>query len=201
MFKKLNSNIIAIDFDEVLASTFSQVLDFAKNNWHLSWIYFDDLTMHYWWEIPDVWISQEQMLDIWWKFYESDEKNNIKPVIWSQNAINKLKKMWYELHIITARWDELKESTINWIELHFPWIFTEIHFSNYHTPKQISKAEFCKKLWTNLIIEDNLDYSLEIADSWINVYLIEKPWNINRTETHPNIKKVKNWDEIINNLN
>lgn len=46
------------------------------------------------------------------------------------------------------------------------------------------------------MIEDNLDFSLELAHNGIASLLLEKPWNKQRTEEHPLITRVRDWKEI-----
>jgi uncharacterized HAD superfamily protein len=46
------------------------------------------------------------------------------------------------------------------------------------------------------MIEDNPDYALDLAENGILTYLLEKPWNKFRKETHKNLIKVKTWEEI-----
>ncbi len=47
------------------------------------------------------------------------------------------------------------------------------------------------------MIEDNLDFALELAENDIKSYVLTRPWNQHRAEHHDNIKKVNNWQEII----
>ena len=46
------------------------------------------------------------------------------------------------------------------------------------------------------MVDDNLDYALELAENGVTAIVLEKPWNKDRTETHPNIIRVKDWSEI-----
>lgn len=46
------------------------------------------------------------------------------------------------------------------------------------------------------MIEDNIDFALELAHNGIASFLLEKPWNRQRLDEHPLITRVKNWDEV-----
>lgn len=46
------------------------------------------------------------------------------------------------------------------------------------------------------MIEDNLDFGLELLEHDITVYLLEKPWNKERPETHPNLIRCASWETI-----
>jgi len=50
------------------------------------------------------------------------------------------------------------------------------------------------------MIEDNLDFALELAENGIKSYVLEQPWNRARTEQHEKIKRVINWQEIIKDI-
>lgn len=200
MFSWVINNRIAFDLDEVLANTFEEVLGLHKKKWYLNHLQFEDLIDHEWRKLNNAWIDKQTRYKIWHEFMASNLMENIPPAKWSLEVINALSKKWFELHIITARPNHVKKNTNTWIKRNFQNQFEELHFAttpdNIHTPK----FEICKKLWINLIIEDNMDYAVELADNNIKVIILEKPWNKHRTEKHKNIIRVKNWHEIIKNI-
>jgi uncharacterized HAD superfamily protein len=47
------------------------------------------------------------------------------------------------------------------------------------------------------MIEDNLEYAIELANNGIKVFLLDKPWNQKyNPEIHKSITKIYSWDEI-----
>lgn len=48
------------------------------------------------------------------------------------------------------------------------------------------------------VVDDNLDFALEMAGKGIEVYVLERPWNRHRKESHPHITRIKEWGDIIN---
>jgi uncharacterized HAD superfamily protein len=47
------------------------------------------------------------------------------------------------------------------------------------------------------MIEDNLEYSIDLANNDIKVFLIDRPWNQKyNSEIHKNITKIYSWNEI-----
>ncbi len=47
------------------------------------------------------------------------------------------------------------------------------------------------------MIEDNIDYAIEMANAGIKMYLIDRPWNQKfDPEIHKGIIKFYNWDEL-----
>ena len=59
-----------------------------------------------------------------------------------------------------------------------------------------TKSQICIENNIEHMVEDNIDYALDLANNWIKTFLIEKPWNSSREEVHPNMIRVKSWDEI-----
>ena len=47
------------------------------------------------------------------------------------------------------------------------------------------------------MIEDNPDYTQELAQNWIKTFLLEKPWNKGKCINNKNIVCVKSWEEIV----
>ena len=106
------------------------------------------------------------------------------------------------MYVITARTEDIIEHTLKWIKKNFPNKFKYVHFA--HNPyfgkeKTKSKADFCKDLGIDLLIEDNLDFATEAAKENIRVFLFDAPWN--KSKSLPkNIKRVKSWKEILKKL-
>lgn len=201
MFNSIINNRIAIDLDEVLAGTFEIALSVHKQKWYLHHLKFEDLVDHEWRRINNVWIDKEKRLSIWREFLGSNlVVDQVRPIEWSLIAIDRLFQKWFELHIITARPNNLHKKTYSWLNKYFKNKFNKVHFVT--TPENIwtPKFEICKKMWINTIIEDNVDYAMELANNDIKVIILEKPWNKNNTEKHDNIVRVKNWGEIIKYL-
>lgn len=122
-------------------------------------------------------------------------KNLIRPV---QGSVEKILEFseWFEIWMLTARHPMLHEYTPDWVNYTYNWIVWKVLFSNCYHGWKVTKSDICKQEWVNIMIEDDLDYSLELAKNWIKVFLLSKPWNIYRKEIHKNIIKVDNWDEI-----
>lgn len=200
MLKSITNNRLAVDLDEVLANTFEIVLSLHKQKWYLHHLQFDDLINQEWRRIDNSWIDKDSRYAIWREFLSSDLMHNASPVEWSIEAIEKLSEKWIELHIITARPSHLDKHTNDWVNKCFNNKFKDIHFStspeDVHTPKY----EICKKLWINTIIEDNMDYAMELANNNIKVIILERPWNKHRKEKHKNIIRIKCWNDIIKNI-
>lgn len=135
-------------------------------------------------------------------YRESMEKDiwnfQIKPVSWSIEKIKELVQIGHELFIVTARNSEyLTDYTIEWVKKYYQSAFRKIIFADHHTDKHREKSEICIDNGIEIMIEDNLDFALELAKNGIKTFLLEKPWNIHRFETHDNIIKVKNWKDIV----
>jgi len=201
MFKYSKNKIIWVDMDEVLAGTFGLMLEHGKSLWYFQKLTFDRLTEHYWDNIDGETEDREQLMNIWHDFLDKEENIQRIPVIeWSKKWIQKLKENGFNLHIITARHSKLEKTTQEWVRNHFSDFFQNIHFANDNSKQSQPKYSICQDIGASLMIEDNLDYALELADNGVACFLLEKPWNRHRTEEHERIKRVKNWEEIVEGL-
>jgi len=60
----------------------------------------------------------------------------------------------------------LSEYTQKWVEKHYPSIFENILFANHKfTSKDITKSELCKQHNIEMMVEDNFDYALDLAEN------------------------------------
>ena len=121
----------------------------------------------------------------------------IKAVCWALDKLLEFKINWYKIVVITARieekfWEYIKK----WLEKYFNNLIDEIIFTDHFTDKHRHKWEVCREIWVEYMIEDNMDYALELAENWIKTYLLKKPWNLDRTEEHKNLVKINHWNEF-----
>ncbi len=91
--------------------------------------------------------------------------------------------------------------TIEWVSYHFPHIsLSDLHFVNHYSSESLPKSSVCKNLGITLLIDDHIDNARDMIDAGLSVILLEKPWNRDIIFDHPNLYRVKNWQEIIDNL-
>jgi hypothetical protein len=99
--------------------------------------------------------------------------------------------------VVTARNDHAKPITHYQIHKHFPDIFDDIIFAHHYTEHHIPKSQLCKDIGARILIEDNIDYALEVAEHGIESFLLARPWNTWRTEECPHMTRVGSWHEIV----
>lgn len=191
---------IGVDIDETIAQSFLPLLEYINQESGRN-IAFDDLTHHDWENIPHIEprLEREEIITYIQSFDSlfHDHRNTL-PVEGSQYMLQQFQSIGYELIAITGRNEEYaKPGTMLWIDKYFPNVFTSVHFTS-HISKTLrkNKSVVCKELGVELMIEDSLDFALELADNSIASFLLEKPWNKQRTEMHPLITRVKDWEEI-----
>ncbi len=96
------------------------------------------------------------------------------------------------LYFVTARSNDLEEITLRWLDKNeLSNIETYLLGSNH----KIDKA---KELECDIFIEDNPLNAMQLAQGGIKVLLIEA--NYNKNIQHPNIIRVKNWQQIIKEI-
>lgn len=189
--------IIGVDLDEVLSETIGQVLEMNNNEINGIKITREDVNNYYLHEIERLNLSIEDAVGFFDKLRNSDKKWEVKPIGWALEKLNELKSEWYKFMIITARRDFLKEYTEERVEKNYPWIFDEIVFTNHYSENAVLKSEICKQKWIEIMIEDNLDYAIDMANIGVKIYLIDKPWNKQyNPKIHKWIIKVNGWNEI-----
>ncbi|KAF7837604.1 uncharacterized protein G2W53_006086 [Senna tora] len=129
-------------------------------------------------------------------------KTGIHPLPGAQTALQKLSR-FCNLSVVTSRQNVIKDHTIEWLEKNYPGLFQEIHFGNHFALDGVSrpKSEICRSLGAKVLIDDNPRYAMECAEVGIRVLLFDfensYPWcKIESVEQHPLVTKVKNWEEV-----
>lgn len=195
----MKNNIIGFDLDEILAELLDYILEYNDYKIWDNPISRDEVKDYYIHKMPNLELSEAEAIS-WFRTPMFDEKTrcDLQPTEWSLEKLQELKKAWNKLVIITARIESIFwEYTEGWINKHFPDIFDDIVYTDHFTEKSRNKWDVCNELLIKYMIEDNMDYALELAKNWIKTYILEKPWNIDRKETHDNLIKIKKWKEFL----
>lgn len=186
---------IGVDLDEVLTEYVKNFIAFHNQNYGTK-LNFKDIKKYLFYEL--LGISVEEDLKRQYKFFETDLFKQIRPVNGAIKGVDKLNNN-FEMIIITARPNEIKDKTVKWIEGYFPDIFSQIIFTNKHSLNNDLKREkhdICLGIGVNLIIEDSLTTAEKCASMGIRVLLLDRPWN--QAENLPDgIKRVYSWEEIV----
>ena len=148
------------------------------------------------WHVHEVWgCSKEDAADRILEFYESPEHWEAQPMEGAVEGVKNLKQ-FHDLHIITAKPEDLKERTLEWLDKHFPSVFSGVHFANHlgNGPRR-SKGEITNELGIEIFVEDSLKNAEDVSSHGIPVLLFDSPWN--QAEVEPPITRVRSWDEIV----
>ena len=120
------------------------------------------------------------------KFFESEHFKNIAPVPRALEVLQQLHSR-FELHIVTSRQHKLEDITKEWVNTHFPGIFTAFHFGNHYVTTGVSrsKPDMCRSINAVLLIDDSLRYAVQCTRSHIPVLLFgQYAWNQPACRTH-----------------
>lgn len=197
----LNREIILVDIDETSARTIEDWV-YPIVNWKY-WTQFTHNTTYdyrdvFWNVIFEDWkpITLQRKIEIFnWAILQDRWKNLIKPITWSVEKILELSGS-YNIGMLTARHSMLMDYTPEWVKHHYNWSVCKVLFSNCYHGWNRRKPDICREEWAKIMIEDDMDYALELAKAWILVFLLKKPWNEDRKEKHKNIKRIDTWDEL-----
>lgn len=130
-------------------------------------------------------------------FEDSSHANNIQPMPGSQKGVLQLAKK-SELVVVTARPISIEERTVQWVKRHFPDCFSSVYLADRENPDRITvkKADTCRSLGVELLVEDWLDTAVECAAKGIKVLLYDSLWNQDG-RLPEGITRVRGWEEIV----
>jgi uncharacterized HAD superfamily protein len=186
---------IGIDLDEVLGHSLPELIAFHNHNYGTN-LKTEDFTSY---NFEKVWGGTlAEAIDKVEEFHKTQYFKNIKPMEGAKEVLEKLKKN-NELFVITARRDNIRKETEEWVNKYYPNIFSKIYFtdefSNAST-KSTTKKKICDSLDIDIFIEDNIKYALECAGPKRKVYLLNYQWNQTKEKLPKNIIRVNSWKEI-----
>lgn len=112
-------------------------------------------------------------------FFESSHFLQLQPLVHALPVLTALLP-FYEFHVVTSRQHKIESITREWIDTHYPHIFTEIHFGNHYSSGGVSrsKPEMCEAIGAWLLIDDSLIYTSQCAKAGIQTILFgDYAWN------------------------
>lgn len=184
---------IGFDLDDVLMDFNNSLCIFHNREYGTTYSRNDIFTFN----LEKVWnCGREQAVRRVLDFYDSELHTNILPVIGAVDGILALKDS-YDLYIVTAKPEALKDQTYRWLHKHFYHAFKDVYFTNHFLgegPRR-SKGEICRELGIDLFIDDSLENAYSIATVGVPVLLFDTPWN--QEDVAPPIHRVKGWEQIV----
>lgn len=112
----------------------------------------------------------------------------------------------HQLYVITARKFSTMKNPLGSLSraLFRSWTeknrlpFNDILFcSEENTPPQ--KLEYCRRISADIMIDDNPEIAVFLAENGMNVLLFDAPYN--QSTEHENITRVRSWNEILRYIN
>ncbi len=133
-------------------------------------------------------------------FFFHEDHHRALPVEGAVEATKQLSEI-FDLYIITAKPESLRDHTELWIKKYFEDNFKDIHFANHYGAQFVkrNKSDMCKELGIEVFIDDGLHNALDVAGSGIPVLLFDKPWN-QSDELPELVTRVHSWEEILQKL-
>ena len=187
---------IAVDLDEVIVDFIPAFLKFFNDRYGRN-ISFADITSYNLWE-SGIGETKEEAIKYVLEFCSTDSFTYVPLVRGSKEAINQLAGK-YQVNVVTSRTEGLREKTDEFLRRHFPNTPLVVNYaSDFYGGNNQTKAQICKALGVDVVIEDNLSYAFDCSKSGLIVYLLNKPWN--QGILPENIKRVESWQEIVREL-
>lgn len=187
---------MAIDLDDVLAAHVEAFVEFSNTQYGTD-LTIEDYSEH-WTEIWKMEREEVEKRAAEFHIHENTAEYAVKEE--AVTALETLSKT-YDLYIVTARRASMVDNTIIWVDRHFPGVFKDIHFVPIWEPNNtISKADICKRIGANYIIDDLASHCNLAASNGIHAILFgDYAWNRNEEITE-DVTRCKNWSEVLSYL-
>lgn len=189
---------IAVDVDNVLAMHADALMTFYNS------VAGTSLTID---DYSEMWRFAGESVDhkkvIGGQFVASGIHARMGVIEGSQQALAQLKSN-YKLVIITARKKAVVETTLTWVEQHFPGVFDGIHFAQIWEEEgsKITKADLCRQVGAEYLIDDSLEHCFLVAEAGIETLLFgDYAWNKIKEPLPKCVKRVKDWQEALGYFN
>jgi len=112
-------------------------------------------------------ISEEESRDMVETFYNTKEFINLEPIPYSRDAMYRMKRSSPKIYALSGRQNFSREKTEYWLSHHFPNVFSDVILTDSYTKDEISKADICRSLAINVLIDDNFHTCVDCMKSGV----------------------------------
>lgn len=196
---KKKRKTIAVDIDDVLARSAEGFIAFSNERWGMR-LQPDDYQEE--WAV--VWgVPVEQALERSLEFHASGIVGTYQPHEAAMPVLKRLAQE-FDLVVVTSRREIIKPETDAWIARHFPHIFQELHYagiwdnvSNISKALTGTKAEICRAIGADYLIDDQLKHCIGAANAGIKAVLFgEYRWTRHEQNLPKGVTRAAHWDEV-----
>ncbi|WVR07247.1 hypothetical protein IAU60_004288 [Kwoniella sp. DSM 27419] len=185
---------IAVDMDDVLCQTNATIVNMHNELFDTQPpLTLADFKNYLYW-MNRGWGTPEETVGMVAKLYQGGLYMRAPPVPGAKEALTRLKEMGYDLVIITARSENQREGTEDWIAMYLPDLFDEIHFTGAFQHLEPTKEEKEGHAARKAIVSHHKRSKAEIIHKTSSLFLIddssENAYDVS-TSTHPHSGPVK----------
>jgi 5'(3')-deoxyribonucleotidase len=186
--------VIAIDIDEVLSPFISGLAPWHNRRYGTSFGVQDFHT----YEFHKVWGGDQELAIRKCSDY-FENRGHVPPLPDAVRVLTRLKQN-FELIVVTSRMLIHKTLTEEWINTHFPDIFSHIllcnHWDKHNAGPIIKKSAACLQYGAQYLIDDLPHYVADAIEAGMTGLLFgEYPWNQTQLP-HPQIQRVAHWPAV-----
>lgn len=145
------NRIIAVDIDEVLVPFLPALKRFYTRETFINVKFPRKYPYHY---APLFNITEDESSELVKKFYTSSFHANLRSIPGAKEMVSKLSEN-NTLIAVTGRQIYARDPTEKLIKNHFRDSFKDIIYCDHFTPNARSKAQICKEISADLLIDDN----------------------------------------------
>jgi len=198
MSTKNKKPIIAVDVDDVLASSAEDFVAYSNKKWGTR-LTVDDYTEHW----AEMWgVDQKELQKRAQHIYKSGIQKSFRRFDEAETVLRELANK-YDLVITTSRHRLVQKSTLEWLDRHFKGIFSEIHFAGIWDAGHetlhalnLTKADLHQRLGVAYMIDDHPKHCFAAANVGVQALLFgDYKWNRD-TNLPKNVTRVKDWQSV-----
>ncbi|MFH1064515.1 MAG: hypothetical protein V1729_05520 [Candidatus Woesearchaeota archaeon] len=188
---------IGIDIDDVLCDTVASLVPVCNS--HFGAYHTRDEFKTY--QISDVYgCTRAEGLQLYYDFLQTPKGAAMPPVDGSVEGIKALSTI-DDLIVITSRHERFRRETEEWLDLHYPGMFSAVHMNHNPdtTDNRYDKSIVAVDTGITLLLEDQIHHAESCARAGIPILLLDTPWNQVEYDVFPHIlmTRVYSWPEIV----
>lgn len=193
----MTKKTIGVDIDDVIAANAPGFVEFSNKRWGTN-LTPEDYRENW----SEMWkISHEETAERRDVYHNDGVIGTFAPVHGAEGVLRELSNR-FRVVVLTARTKALVKETTLWLARHFNGIFDDVHYvglwDDFQKDSHLrTKAEACKELGIDYLVDDQLKHCLATAELGIPVVLFgDYTWN-QIDQLPENITRCGDWATVL----
>jgi uncharacterized HAD superfamily protein len=178
---------VAFDLDDVVIDSYEEMVAGLRRKFGVHFPKREHKSYHF--DVPGI--PDEEVADCIQKTMAADTLH-CEPIPGAIEMLRRVHELTIRpLQFVTARPEEARQITVDWLAANLPGVPFDLRMTDLKP-----KTDVLAELGVDVFVDDRYRTAHEVADVVVLSVLVNRPWNLRRPTTKPNVVRIEDVGEV-----